>query len=79
MDRFEETLENSGFVLDNIEQLKRRNKLNDVMDDYYSRYISKEGFKPDHLFLFKAKPLIPPGKALLAIERKREKNKEKHK
>lgn len=79
LDRFEETLENNEFIVDNIEQLKRKNKLTDYMDDYYSRHISKEGAKPDHLFLFKAKPIIPPGRILLDMEREKEKNKVKSK
>ena len=56
-----------------------KHNCNDVMDDYYSRYISKEGAKPDHLFLFKAKPIIPPGRILLEIDRMNEKNKVKSK
>ena len=65
-------LENSQVLVDNKEQLKRRNNLVDIMDDYYSRHISKSGEKPEHLFMFKAKPLIPPGRILLDLERREE-------
>lgn len=79
LERFEETLENQPSIIDNYEQLQRKNRLVDVMDDYYSRHICKEGAKPDHLFMFKAKPIIPPGRVLLQLERQKEKDKSRKK
>ena len=55
--------------------LERKNKVIDIMDDYYSRHIHKGINKPEHLFMFKAKPIIPPGKILLQLEKEKEKNK----
>lgn len=70
LDRFEETMEKDELFTDNFQMLKMRTNLVDIMDDYYSRHISKNGEKPDHLFLFKAKPTITPGRILLDLERK---------
>ena len=55
--------------------LYRKNKVIDIMDDYYSRHIHNGPSKPDHLFMFKAKPVIPPGKILLQLEKKKDKEK----
>lgn len=60
---------------DNKKFLERKNKVIDIMDNYYSKNIHKGVNKPDHLFMFKAKPLIPLGRILLELDKERDKNK----
>lgn len=74
---FENNFQKEELFVNNYKNLMIKNKVIDVMDDYYSRHISKEGGKPEHLFMFKAKPLIPPGRILLNIEREYDKDKTK--
>jgi hypothetical protein len=72
LDDFKAKFERGSGEVQGHDFLQKKNKLFDFMDDYYSRHISKVGYKPEHLFMFKAKPIIPPGRILLEIERERE-------
>lgn len=72
LEDFKANFERENGVVQGRDYLEKNSKVIDIMDDYYSRHISKTGGKPEHLFMFKAKPLIPPGRILLEIERERE-------
>ena len=76
---FENNFQKEELFTQDIKNLMIKNKVIDVMDDYYSRHISKGFHKPEHLFMFKAKPIIPPGRVLLEIERMNDKLKDKDK
>ncbi|CAI2362851.1 unnamed protein product [Moneuplotes crassus] len=74
---FKTLLDKDDNLENNRSYLDRKNKVVDIMDDYYSRHIHKGLHKPEHLFMFKAKPMIPPGRILLEIERRKDRTKDR--
>lgn len=77
LNEFQQNFEKEDNFVEDYKYLQRKNKVIDIMDDYYTRHISKGIKKPDHLFMFKAQPIIPPGRILLEMERENEKLKVK--